>query len=256
MDKFRIEDFLSLLCKETFAGYALTQVKKAQGYNKKIVNPVEKERKSVLDFCYITESHSSVPVKQWLHQHCYLQERCGLAAIPHTKGLYALFYDEAGKKGYRGIIGGESSNEVSTSSITKGERQLAYLFFGLEAYSSYCKSYREYWEWVDKRNDQRYSGNMAHGKNYDAKNMMHTIRLLQVALEIVDEGKLNIYRPNREELLAIKNGNFSYEELLAKADDLMQQIEDAALISPLPAEPDKTKAERTLVEIREALYQY
>lgn len=65
-EHFRPQDFLSRLCKTTFAGYALTQVKKARGLNKKIVNPVEPERKSILDFCYVVQGQGSVPLKKFL----------------------------------------------------------------------------------------------------------------------------------------------------------------------------------------------
>ncbi len=42
--QFKSELFLSRLCQTTFAGYALTQVKKAKCLNKKIVNPIEPQR--------------------------------------------------------------------------------------------------------------------------------------------------------------------------------------------------------------------
>ncbi|MCB0668365.1 MAG: nucleotidyltransferase domain-containing protein, partial [Saprospiraceae bacterium] len=41
---------LSKLCNNTFGKFALSQIKKANGLKKKIVNPVAKERKSVLSF--------------------------------------------------------------------------------------------------------------------------------------------------------------------------------------------------------------
>ncbi len=91
----------------------------------------------------------------------------------------------------------EESNEVSLSSIPKGEKCKAIFYFNVESYSSYCKEYREYWEWVEKRNQDRFQLNENHGKNYDSKNMMHTIRLLQVAEEIIKDGKLNVKRTNR-----------------------------------------------------------
>lgn len=64
MDLLKPEDFLSKLCKDTFAGYAISQIKKAKGLNKKILNPVDKERKSLLDFCYILKDQGSVPLKK------------------------------------------------------------------------------------------------------------------------------------------------------------------------------------------------
>lgn len=66
MDQLRLEDFISNLCKDSFAGYAMTQIKKARGLKKKIVNPMAKERKSLLDFCNILKGYDSVPLSQWL----------------------------------------------------------------------------------------------------------------------------------------------------------------------------------------------
>lgn len=254
LNRLPIALFLSKLCRETFAGYALTQIKKARGYKKKIVNPVDPERKTVPDFCFILHGHHSLPLREWLAQNNFAPERCGLTSIPHSKGLYALFYDATGQLKYRGIMSSELANEVSLSSIPKGEKESAYLYFNLEGYSSYCKEYREYREWVEKRNETRYQNNAEHGKGYDAKNMMHTIRLLQVAEEILTEGKLNVKRTNREELLSIKAGDFQYNELLVMADSLMQRIETAYEKSALPEMPDKERIEALLVQMREDLY--
>jgi predicted nucleotidyltransferase len=254
MEQFSIEMFLSKQCKDTFAGYAHSQIKKAKGYKKKAVNPVEKERKSILDFCFVLEGYASRPLKEWLAQQEYKQELCGLMSVSHTKGMYALFYDVTETKGYRGIASGMDANEVSLSSIPKGEEQLAYFYFNIEHYSSYCKEYREYWEWVAKRNENRYLSNREHGKDYDAKNMMHTIRLLQVAEEIFREGTLNVKRQNRTELLAIKEGRLEYDELLIMADDLALKIEAYYETSLLPDEVDIVEVERLLVKIRKELY--
>jgi len=254
MNKLSINLFLSKLCKETFAGYAITQIRKARGFKKKIVNPVAKEKKGVLDFCFAVKGSVSLPINQWLDENGYTQEHCGLAGIAHSKGLFSLFYDEGNQFRYKGIISGEAANEVSLSSIPKGEKEKVHLFFNQESYSSYCKEYREYWDWVKKRNENRYQGNMEHGKDYDAKNMMHTIRLLQVALEILEEGKLQVRRPNRDELLDIKSGKFEYEQLLTMSDALMEKIIKAAEKSKLPEQPEKAIAEKLLIEMRNELY--
>lgn len=254
MDRLSIDMFLSKLCKDTFAGYALTQIRKARGYKKKVVNPMGKERKTVLDFCYIIDRYQSVPVKEWLDKNGYTQEKCGLSSILHAKGMYALFYDAEDEFGYHGIAVKETANEVSLSSISKGQVPHAYLFWNMDAYSLYCKEYKAYWDWEKKRNDDRYQTNLSHGKNYDSKNMMHTIRLLEVAEEILRDGKLNVKRPNREQLLDIKRGDVDYDDLLTMADKLMERIELNCATSALPVTPDKEMAERILVEIREELY--
>lgn len=254
MERLRPEMFLSKMCKEAFAGYALTQIKKARGYKKKVANPVDPARKAVLDFCYVMEGHSSVILTSWLRQNKYLQQHCGLSAIPHTKGMFALFYDANDTLGYRGISSGENANEVSLSSIPKGVKQSGYLYFNVEAYSAYCREYREYWDWVAKRNENRYLGNQEHGKDYDAKNMMHTIRLLQVAEEIGLQGRLNVKRQNRDELLAIKRGAYEYEALLDMAEGLTKRIELVYKESILPDAPDAKEIETLLVTLRNELY--
>lgn len=254
MDLLKTEDFLSKLCKDTFAGYAVSQIKKAKGLNKKILNPVEKERKSILDFCYILQNHGSIPLKKWLSDNGKVQERCGLVSIDNTKGMFALFYDESGALGYKGIIQNEEANQVSVSSVPKEEKSAVYLFCNLDAYSIYCKDYRDYWKWVSERNEDRYNVNRNHGQNYDSKNMMHTIRLLQACEQIFKTGSLQIKVKNRDELLDIKAGNLSYEAVMQKAEDLIHSIELNYSVSPLPNTPNLEKTTKVLVEIREKLY--
>ncbi|QYS88286.1 nucleotidyltransferase domain-containing protein [Flavobacterium davisii] len=254
MEQLRLEDFLSKLCKDTFAGYAMTQIKKARGLNKKIVNPMEKERKSLLDFCYVLQGYKTITLPQWLHQNAYTQEQCGLINLPHSRGMYALFYDSKFTLGYKGIIKNEKSNEASLSSIPKGEKEVGYLYCNQDAYSQYCKDYKDYWDWIAKRNEERYKLNQLHGKNYDSKNMMHTVRLLQSALQIAQTGTLNIRVTNRDELLKIKTGDLDYAVLMDKAEHLLEIIEKTYNQATLMETPHYLTVEKTLIAMRKELY--
>lgn len=254
MDNIKLEDFLSRLSKDTFTGYAATQIKKAKGLKKKILNPVEKEKKTLLSFCYVLDKQNSVPLKLWLTQNNLKAESCGVTSVSHIKGMYNLYYDNNGEHGYKGIIHKETSNEVSLSPIPKDKEPLAPMYCNQEAYSSYCKEYKEYWEWIEKRNEDRYNVNKEHGKNYDSKNMMHTIRLLQTAEQILSKETLTTRVDNRAELLNIKAGNVDYDDLLLMAENIINSIEKHTVNSQLPECPDKEKAERILIEIREHLY--
>jgi predicted nucleotidyltransferase len=255
MEHLKLEDFLSKLCKDSFAGYAVTQIKKARGLNKKIVNPMPKEKKSLLDFCYVLEDYKTVAATEFLQENNWNQEQIGLVNLPNSREMFAMFLDENKTLGYKGIIQKENSNEVSVSSIPKNEKLIGYLSCNQDGYSKYCKEYTEYWNWIDKRNEERYNTNQQHGKNYDSKNMMHTIRLLQTAEQILSTGKLNIRVSNREELLDIKAGNKEYDDLLKMADDLIASIENHYKTSTLPEKPDEEKAIQILIKIREELYQ-
>ena len=253
-DKIKSELFLSKLCADTFVNYADSQVKKAKGLKKKIVNPMEPERKTPLHFCYLTYEQGAIPLLKWLEIKGYNDKHCGLINIPHIKDLYALFYDAENILGYAGIISGPNANEVILSSIPKGEKPLVYLFFSKDAYAQHCKQYREYWEWVEKRNDERYENTLTHGKNYDSKNMMHTFRLLDMAEDLLRTDKIVVQRPNREELLKIRAGEFEYDELVAKAEEKIAGIATLRKQSDLPDVPDLEAIDRLLVEMRRSIY--
>ncbi|PHR16534.1 MAG: nucleotidyltransferase [Fluviicola sp.] len=251
-DMVKMSFFLSKKCEMSFANYAYAQIKKARGLEKKIVNPVEEKRKSVLDFCFVLEDGASVLVEDFLKKRNLNQEDCGLARIPHMKDCFKL-YSKA-ETPYKGIMKNDSSNEVAISSIPKGEEALIMLFFNKDAYSSYCKKYREYWDWVKKRNQDRYATTIAHGKNYDSKNMMHTFRLLLMAKEIALEGVINVERPDRMYLLDIKNGKFEYDELVQCAEELKEELSELYEKSNLPDLPNREQVNQLLVVMRKEFY--
>ena len=253
MNYIKMEDFLSKLIKDTFVGYAFSQIKKATGLNKKMFEPMDSKRKSVLDFCYILIDNQSVLLVDWLQANDKKQTDFGLTKIPHFKDMFHLFESDANFQ-YRGIISNSEANDVQLSSISKFENPFSVLMFHRDAYSSYCKKYREYWDWMEKRNEERYHNNANHKKGYDAKNMMHTIRLLEMALGILKDNKLNIEVSNREELLKIKSGFYTYDEVLAKAEILMNEISQYTEQTSLQEKPNIDFVEKLLVNLRLQIY--
>jgi len=253
LNDIKSEYILSKLCKNTFGKFALSQIKKAKGLNKKIVNPVSKERKSVLSFCYVNYGQGAIPIQKYLEIKGWKKENCGLVNIRYMKDVYGLYYNKAPK--YNGIIRSANSSDVCLSSVPLGEIQEALLYFNKSGYSTYCKEYREYWDWVDKRNDARYENTQSHGKNYDAKNMMHVFRLLDMAIEIGKEKKVNVKRPNRDFLLDIKAGKFEYTDLLKMADEKQEEMEAAFEQSSLPEKPDVDLINKLTYTLRNRLYQ-
>lgn len=252
LEDIKPEMVLSKLCKSTFGKFALSQIKKAKGLKKKIINPVDKELKTILSFCYVNHENGSIPLNKFLENNSWIQENCGLINIPNMKDLYGLYYNPNAL--YNGIIKHAGSYDVSLSSIAKGAKQEGILYFNKDGYAAYCKDYKEYWEWVDNRNNERYATTAEHGKGYDAKNMMHVFRLLEMACEIGRDGKINVQRHDRDFLLNIKSGKFEYEELLKMADLKKLEMETAFENSPLPAKPDITLIEKLTFLIRDKFY--
>ncbi|MBB6129731.1 DNA polymerase beta superfamily protein [Mucilaginibacter lappiensis] len=256
MNLIRPEDFLSKLCLDTFAGYAQTQVKKARGLNKKINKPLGDDRKTVPDFCYVIHNNGSVTLQQWLNENQLQQQECGLMALDHFRGTYLLYHQKqmSGDSRLRGIFSGPDADDVQLSQVPKGVEYMAVLNFNKDGYSVYCREYREYKEWEAKRNQIRYQNTLSHGKNYDAKNMMHTFRLLNMAEEVAVHERVMVHRHDREFLLSIRNGEFEFDDLMKMVEEKMEHIKELYAASALPDKPDVQKAENLLVQIRERFY--
>jgi hypothetical protein len=250
-DEIKQSVFLSKLCKNSFANYAFTQIKKARGLNKKIVNPVERERKTVEDFCYVRTEKQSISLKEFLKDNQLEASKCGLVKIPHMKNCYNIFYSLS--ISYKGISR-EQANEVCLSSVPKTEKPIALLYFNVEGYSSYCKKYKDYWAWVNNRNEDRYKNNISHSKNYDAKNMMHTFRLLHMAKEIGETKMINVKRNDRDFLLSIKKADFEYDTLVSKAEAMKVELETIYNTSTLQEYPSLETVNALLVGLREQFY--
>lgn len=153
--------------RNTFGGYAIAQIGKARGLNKKIVQPMDKVQLTPLDFCYVPLGNGGTEnLRKYLKKNNMKPENCGLSVLPHVKDGYSLYYDGTGEIGFRGVCF-DDSNAVHLTSIPKGHPMLCNIFYNKDGYSIYCKDYKSYWEWVDKRNPDRYEKNMEVGKGYD-----------------------------------------------------------------------------------------
>jgi len=255
--------FLTKSCRWTFGGYANEQIKKAKGYNKKINwEESEMKRKSVLDFCYILVEGGSILFKKWLKKYNentidnFTQKEFGLVNIDHAHNLYAM-YNLASYDICSGIVSNEEiANDVQLVSIPKKLKVVGYLYFNKDAYSTHCKKYKEYQTWIKNRNESRFKMNKEHGKNYDSKNLMHTLRLLNTALEIADKGIINVKRSPEEieKLMKIRHGVYDLDVLLKEADETMSLVDQKFKICNLPDNVDKEFTSNLLLNIRKKFY--
>jgi hypothetical protein len=256
MDLVKPADFLSRLCLETFAGYANTQIKKARGLNKKINQSHTAERKSVFEFCYVIAGGQSVPLRNWLHEKQLRQEDCGLARIDHFRDVYALYHTSQfeGDVSFKGIFSGPDANDVQLSAIPKGPAPLAIMQFNKDGYTVYCKDFAAYHQWEALRNEERYRHNKELGADYDSKHMMHTFRLLTMAEEIALYKEVRVFRPDRDFLLRIRNGEFTYDTLMEMATEKLNNMQRLYAASDLPEQPAPELAASLLIRIRDEFY--
>jgi hypothetical protein len=246
------QEFLTKKFVKILSEYGYSQIRKAQGLNKMIVNPVE-EGKNILDFCYTFDDQGSIPIKEWLYKHNLKNTDVGAVNVPHMSLMYSLFRGN----NYRGLINDdETSNDVRLSSVAEGEKPVCYMYFNQTGYTKYCIDLRNYKEWLNKRNPERYRVNQEHGKSYDSKNASHCIRLLNMAKELV-EGKgfiLNRKNVDRNYLLSIKNGEMEYQEFLNLANNIRNYIDNNIEESNLPYDVDICVLNDILINIRKEFY--
>lgn len=84
--------FLTKKCFNSFGRYAVEQIRKCRGLNKKIVNPITK-RLEPLDFAYTFYNQGSTNIKNWIEYRGLKQQYCGLVNIPNMHDVYGCYYD-------------------------------------------------------------------------------------------------------------------------------------------------------------------
>ncbi len=97
--------------------------------------------------------------------------------------------------------------------------------------------HEQYLHWQKTRNPARAALEKRYG--YDTKHAMHLVRLQRMAVEVLVAGELRVRRDDRDELLAIRDGAWSFDELMAQCELLAAEIRDARESSDLPIHPDE-----------------
>lgn len=259
------DKFLTQKCLNSFGGYAVAQIKKAKGLDKKM--NYEKDRmvrKDVLDFCYVLadgDNFKTTPFKSYLKSEGKKQEHCGLSKLDHFRDCYSVFYDhvaemksenprfEGGGYNYRGVIF-DDSNDVHVSDIPKYAVRETVLYFNREGYSSHCKDYAEYETWLKNRNTQRFIDVKGHNQQIDGKNLLHCRRLLDMAMEIATSKTITVRRPNAEYLLSIRKGEVNLDEIIAKAESDIKGLDELFANSGLPVDCDSDFVNDLLIQVR------
>jgi hypothetical protein len=252
---------LSKKCRDTFGNYAIAQIKKARGLKKKIVNPVDLDNKrSILDFCFVLsnkDGQRETSLRNWLSENEFEQEFCGITRIDFMRDMYRLHYDFSKENDYKGLVRDESHTSLLLSSIPKetmSSTEIGWLYYNEDGYKAYLRDYSEYKRWTEERNEVRYQETLSHGKGYDQKNMMHCFRLLDMALEIARDGIVRVRRPDAGFLLSIRQGDQDYDDLLAKAQVKIAELDSIYEKSNLPDNPDYEGLENLHKVMRKKLY--
>ncbi|RYD48892.1 MAG: hypothetical protein EOP85_02665, partial [Verrucomicrobiaceae bacterium] len=130
--------FLSKLCAKTFGEYAMGQIRKARGLNKKIVNPQPEERLTMLSFCHVPEGQGSLPVLEWLARRGLDPTRCGITGVQHAAGIFAIYQDP--EIVYRGLVSPKDADALVFSSVPVEAQPIGWMHFNQDAFRAHCKA--------------------------------------------------------------------------------------------------------------------
>ena len=90
---------------------------------------------------------------------------------------------------------------------------------------------------------------------YDVKNASHLIRLLRQGVEVLETGEIKVFRDeDRDMLLSIKRGGWTFEQVVEEAERLFKKLEEAHEKSSLPEKVDSEYVNHLCRVIMEDFY--
>jgi hypothetical protein len=231
--------FISKQCADTHAGYAMSQIKKAKGQNKWINNPKPETPPSKEEYCYVIPSQAGGDAKGRPSRPVPLRtigwslDEYHAARLEHARDTYRLYHYGAGAKGvFRGdVLVCESIPEAEEATHFKG-----LLLYNEQGWKQALVDHQNYWGWRRERNEARWKQQEAGELDFDAKNMMHTVRLLLSGKSLMEFGR-PIVRFSGEQLdllMSIRSGKRPFDEIMAIAQTTLDECEQLKKTANLP----------------------
>lgn len=282
------EKFITKKCAKSFGGYAVQQISKARGQDKKQNWEKDKvTRKDVLDFVYVIEGERSIPWKVWNEEFKYEEKFIGVVNVPNARDVYAIYYDSDAREmfsenvpedrrnlliklrresnqpmgfGYKGLVktgegvNSAESNQLRLSSIPMGETPICNIVYNKDGYTQHCKDYNSYQTWLEERNEDRWVDVQSHGQKIDGKNMMHCMRLTQMSREIAEGKGIIVRRPNAEFLIGIRKGKVNLQTLIENVEANIKEIDRIFAESDLPEKVEAGFISDLIRKIRKEVY--
>jgi len=244
--KYR-SDFLSTKIAHTYSGYAFAQLKRIKGHNKWITNPQSINPPRQIDFISLVQNFTDKKIFKFNLEE--LEKSSVSYRIIHLGSQINGIYESPGYSLYDKDFTLNNSVYDSNSGFLENNIPKYLVKYNKVEYNLALEKWKQYWEWKKNRNEKRSTLEEQFG--YDTKHAMHLIRLLRTGYEVLTTGNINVYRKDHDELLAIRNGSMTYEEIINYADDMDKKIKKVYNNSVLPKKVDKIKVANILIEIQD-----
>lgn len=149
--------FVTKECFKPLGGYALQQISKARGLNKKIVNPVT-ERLKPLDFAYTTYRQGSTKINNWLEYRSLKQQYCGLVHIPNMHDTYGVYYDWGSHFRDENITIDDIWEALNTNCLNEQFSNMSVFIITHNKLDGSINTYGKLFEWFEKQKPIGYKG--------------------------------------------------------------------------------------------------
>lgn len=247
--------FITQRCVEAHLGYAYTQIKKARGQNKWINQPRPVEPPARADYCHLLPADLAagelMPGRPQSLQAAGVDlTQCHAARVEHAPGLYRIY--RIGPAA-RGVF---RDGQIVCESIALHEERECFVGLLIDNEAGWRQAVNDhgnYWTWRRERNEARWRQQERGELDYDAKNLMHTVRLLLSGESILEHGRPLVRMTGAAQalLLRIRQGHYAYEQILEIADSIRDRCETLKAQTRLPRDCDPEAADQLLLEVTE-----
>lgn len=137
--------------------------------------------------------------------------------------------------------------------MTRCSKDFIHLLQLSQQYKNELNNWNSYQKWLETRNPARKA--LEERCGYDSKNVAHCIRLLLTGNEILTTGKLTVDRSvagDADKILAIRRGEFSYDEVKELSDHLFSKLDLSYSNSTLPHSPNLEAINELCIELVES----
>lgn len=240
------ESFISKSLKERFLGYAKAQAHRIKTHRRWILNPIiKKPLRSDFDL----PDHHTIPTQQYEAVKAQIKsvlDGWNVSFEPFSESQKIWLQRELAD-----ILADMSIYQNNTWMLAARKLDYSdnfiYLLNKEKEFEAAMKEWHNYQEWKTNRNEVRAA--LEEKCHYDAKHASHLYRLCLMAKEILETGKVIVKRPDAEEILEIRLGNITYEDLMARVDKLEQDVKIAYDKCTLQKQPDKKLIEDFCIRI-------
>ncbi len=242
--------FLSQKVKHTYSGYAFAQIKKMETHRKWLLHPPQK--KPLPEDFGIQDAPLTKEELNAFLEYLYNLIRGKIEFLESTEQLYHLLTADIDFKGMLKQHPLTDDTLVYTQQLTNSRSDFIRLLQKSQKYQVALREWQAYQSWQRNRNPVR--AEMERKAGFDLKHGMHCIRLLRSGLEILRQGKVIVNRyeaGDADELKAILKGEYSYEQVMKMADELVVQINVVDRQSILPQIPDLEQINQLCIELVE-----